>query len=569
MKTKIRLLVILPMLALAILSFILAAIEVRKGITNQAYNGMESTALAVRKIFEMGGEGDYSIDADGNLWKGDEMNISEALELVDEIKENTGYDVTVFYEDTRVLTSITDDSGNRQVGTKASDEVTAAVLEKGENFYGNDIEILGKRYICYYIPFYQPGDDSRPVGMVFLGEEYQKVSALVKSASRTICGGMVGILVFAVTLSIIISGRMSGAIREAILLVQQLGEGRLGISVKKTLAGRKDEIGDLCRSVKQLDTKLTEMISEILEQSGELNSIAEECEEKAGNASRATSGITTAVESIAAASQSQAQDVENANESVGMIGNAIQSTDQKMTSSSDTIRNISIASESLKEILNGFEASMENVEDRVGLIHKQTNATHESVEQISGMVQVITDIASQTNLLSLNASIEAARAGEMGKGFSVVAGEIKGLAEQCAVSVVKIQEIIELLKTNSDVSVATMETVLESINQQADILSRTNEQFEIMERGVESSEKNIRMVLEDVKLLEQAKGSTEAVVQNMAAIAQQNAAGTEETVSSATEVNQMVAETAENMKELKRIAGILVEKAKVFQVTAI
>lgn len=210
---------------------------------------------------------------------------------------------------------------------------------------------------------------------------------------------------------------------------------------------------------------------------------------------------------------------------------------------------------------------MKNVQDRVGLVYEQTNATHESVEQISGMVKVITDIASKTNLLSLNASIEAARAGDVGRGFSVVANEIKELAEQCAVSVVNIQNILGQLNTNSNVSVETMGTVQESINQQADILHRTNEQFEIVEQGVEWSDKNIRMVLEDVGTLEEAKGSTEAVMQHIAGIAQQNVAGTEETVSAVTEVNQMVAETADNMKELKRIAEILVEKVNVFEFT--
>ncbi len=401
--------------------------------------------------------------------------------------------------------------------------------------------------------------------MIFLGEEYQKVFSLVESACTTILWGMSVILVLSLVLSVIVGGRLSGSIREAVLYVRQIGEGRLGISMKKTMIERKDEVGDLGRSVKKLDRQLTEIVSEIQEQSGKLSFIAENCEEKARNASKATSDITMAVEGISAAAANQAQDVDNANESVEMIGNAIQSTNQKMASFSDTTRNISSASESLKMILNGFVSSMENVQTSVGLVYDQTNATHKSVEQISGMVKVITDIASKTNLLSLNASIEAARAGEVGKGFSVVANEIKELAEQCAVSVVNIQEILGQLNTNSNVSVETMETVQESINRQADILHKTNEQFEIVEQGVEWSDQNIRMVLEDVEMLEQAKGSTEEIVQHIAAIAQQNAAGTEETVSSVTEVNQMVAETAENMKELKRIAGILAEEIKVFQ----
>ncbi len=135
LKEKILALSLVPVLVLGITMFLVAADRIANGIYDAAYNGMHATTLAVRDIFEEGKSGAYHMDEQGMLWKGDALNISQATNIVDHIKESTGIDVTIFWGDTRILTSIVDEHGARQINTKASAEVAERVLQNGETCY--------------------------------------------------------------------------------------------------------------------------------------------------------------------------------------------------------------------------------------------------------------------------------------------------------------------------------------------------------------------------------------------------------------------------------------------------
>ncbi len=165
LRTKIMMIALLPVLVLGIGIFILAANRIADGIYNMAYVGMQATAMAVKDIFEIGNPGKYQMDENGDVWKGSSLNITKAIDIVDDIKSNTGIEVTIFWGDTRILTSIENTRGERQIGTKASEQVIQKVLEKGEDYLERDVEILGKEYVVCYIPFYQE-NSKEIVGMI-------------------------------------------------------------------------------------------------------------------------------------------------------------------------------------------------------------------------------------------------------------------------------------------------------------------------------------------------------------------------------------------------------------------
>lgn len=114
LRTKILLIALLPIFLLGIGTFLLAADRTANGIYDQAYAGMQAAALAVRDIFEIGNEGAYHVDENGDVRKGSSLNISQSFEIVDHIKDNTGMDVSIFWGDTRILTSIENETGQRQ-----------------------------------------------------------------------------------------------------------------------------------------------------------------------------------------------------------------------------------------------------------------------------------------------------------------------------------------------------------------------------------------------------------------------------------------------------------------------
>ena len=200
------------------------------------------------------------------------------------------------------------------------------------------------------------------------------------------------------------------------------------------------------------------------------------------------------------------------------------------------------------------------------VISEQTNTTNESALKIKEATDMITDIAEETNLLSLNASIEAARAGEQGRGFAVVAAQIQRLAEQSNESARQIDEIIHSLIADSEKAVNTMEDVKRVIEKQNENVINTENAFLGVKEGIDKSMGNINEIAEKTKQLDESRIKVVDVVQNLTAIAQENAASTEETSASASEVGTIVEDIANNAKQLNTIAGEMEESIKMFVV---
>lgn len=564
-RGKILLLALLPMLILGVAAFFFSLISLNNNIMEQAHIGMEATALTLRESFDNSVEGEYSMDGDGNLWKGSQLNVSEATGLVDSVKSHAGYDVTIFYGDTRVLTSIVNESGERMVGTQASEEIVSTVLEKGEIFQSNYTDVMGERYICCYIPLYQYNTRT-PIGMVFLGEPYDNVQEILNGAYIQLLEGAGFIILIVLVAAVLIGTKMANSMKLSASFVEQMGNGKLGIRMSGKLLKRKDEIGDICKNVNLLDKNLTTIMVELQKQSESLETTSAECNQSAGKVFSSVEQINSAVEEIAASSTAQATDAVKAEESVKTIGEIMDETDASLQEFADTTKQMSGAADSAKEILTELNESMSQVKKAVQDIYTQTNETHVSVQKIGEMTEIITGIAAQTNLLSLNASIEAARAGEMGRGFAVVAAEIQKLAEQCNTSAGEIQQVLTQLRENSNVAVNTMQEVQTIILAQENKLAETNEAFNTVEGGIRQTTGKIGGILDGMSTLHNARVSTIEVVKNVADIAQQNAASTEETAAAVDEVTQRVSAMTDNMKSLNEVAAILKEKSKVFEV---
>ena len=252
MRLRLRLMImaLLPMICLGVFTYLTASVQIRQGMEEQAFGGMQTTTRTVRELFDSMGEGEYYLDETGQMWKGENINISASTELIDSIKEETGLEVTVFYGDVRVLTTLKDTSGNRQVGTKASADISSLVLNKGQDYQSNQTEIFGKRYMCYYAPVYQTGTQT-PVGMIFMGKEYSNVLAVVQKTLMNMLLIILVVFLIVIITSILSANSIASAIKKAILCVDQMSKGQLGIKVSKKLMERKDEIGDMCRGVKQ------------------------------------------------------------------------------------------------------------------------------------------------------------------------------------------------------------------------------------------------------------------------------------------------------------------------------
>ena len=240
------------------------------------------------------------------------------------------------------------------------------------------------------------------------------------------------------------------------------------------------------------------------------------------------------------ATSSQAKDTETASENVAVISGAINDTAMEVKQLDNNAELMKAKSEEALEILDDLKGITDEAGQAINVIYEQTNKTNSSAKSIGEAVNLISDIANQTNLLSLNASIEAARAGEAGQGFAVVATEISALAEQTNNSAHMIKGIIDSLMRDSNNAVKTMDKVQEIIVKQNDNVDRTVRIFNELEDNINITVSTSAKISEDVKALEEARNVVEDALQNLSAVAEQNAAGTEETSNSMDRVGNVI-----------------------------
>lgn len=185
-----------------------------------------------------------------------------------------------------------------------------------------------------------------------------------------------------------------------------------------------------------------------------------------------------------------------------------------------------------EEMLVSLVEMNNKTSDTIGVVTEQTDRTNESAQNISNAVTLIQDIAAQTNLLSLNASIEAARAGESGRGFAVVAEQIRKLAEDSAESATEIENIVRELMGNSKDSVEKMQELSRDSSVQADKLNRTKESFYELKKEINEVSSASKEIFDQTVVIEELKKGVNDVIEQLASVAQENAASTEETSAS-------------------------------------
>lgn len=203
--------------------------------------------------------------------------------------------------------------------------------------------------------------------------------------------------------------------------------------------------------------------------------------------------------------------------------------------------------------------------EALSFVETSVTDTKNSVEKIQSATKLISEIASQTNLLSLNASIEAARAGDAGKGFAVVAEEIGKLAEQSAESAKEIKIISENLKNDSDKTVDNVSETLTTVSKQKKILQTTVEAFAEIQKNTESILEKVNIIVKNTENCSTSCAKVQDTISSLSAISEENAAGCEETTASMETLGHINGEIANSAKALKDLASKLDVLVKEYQ----
>ena len=403
--------------------------------------------------------------------------------------------------------------------------------------------------------------------LVVNANKKQALSGTTSIVTSTVKGSIFA-MVLCLIAAIFVTRKIVAPIISATDTVEKLGNLDFSedVSSDKKMLNRKDEVGVMLRSITELKNIIVKVMAEIRAYSESLGEAAEALKNSANESSTAAGQVETAITGIADGASSQAQETQSATENVIVMGKMIEQASTEVEQLGDNAADMHKASENAMSILAELEKINQKTMEAIHIIGEQTQKTNESAAKIKVATDMISEIAEETTLLSLNASIEAARAGEQGRGFAVVANQIQKLAEQSADATTQITEVISELVNDAQESVQTMDEVKEVMNQQSENVSQTEKAFKNVEKGIAESIESVEKITDKTRKLDEARAGVVDVVQSLSAIAEENAASAEETSASASEVGSIMEDVSPNANMLDEIAVKLNENVKRFKI---
>ena len=537
----------IPMIAAIVALTVYASGKMKNELIDSTYLRLKACATSVEQYFTW--------DIREDILEKDDIS----YQFIDSLQEEH-IEQTLFMGDERFITSIVGEDGKRIEGTKADPKVWKTV-KSGNDYMSDGVKINGERYYVYYMPV--RSDDGEILGMAFSGER--------ESAVRNAISGMLRSLVLLAGCMIVLFTAilvyLSFKIRKPLLATAEyidcVANGDLSgnLEVKSVIR----EVTTLIRASAALKDKLNSIVTEVDGHAMQLDNNMESLNVLASASSKGANQIRQAIDELSKTAVSLAENVQSVNTSMMEMGNnvtAIHSETVTLNENSDKMDHANRnASESMNLVLTSSHTSSAIIEEMI----VQVKATNEAIASISKAVELISDITSQTNLLSLNASIEAARAGQAGRGFAVVATEIKQLADQSSQGAAAIKNIVDdiLEKSNKSVELTErMRTLAEK--EQADIGSAKTG-FDTLSQIIEANVATAGTIAEKTKNLEELKQTIINNITELSAISEENAASNEEVTANVSSIAESIDRISEDTGMIKKVSAALEEQMKYFK----
>ncbi|MGN0612605.1 MAG: methyl-accepting chemotaxis protein [Porcipelethomonas sp.] len=480
--------------------------------------------------------------------------------IVDQLKGESDNEFTIFMGDERINTTIMD-GDERAVGTKMNEEVAKIVLE-GKEEYFHETEILGTTYMAAYAPILD--ENGEAVGALFTGLDMTDIAAQrMISTAVGVAIALVVIVVVIVVMNLYIGRSIVKPVTQLCSVAKEMANGNLGVEINKSA---NNEIGTLSDSLSEVQANLKIYIGDISEHmealaagdmttevnreyvgdfasiKNSINKITDALNNTLSSINIAAEQVNSGAEQVATAAQSLSQGATEQASSIQELSGSIMSVSEQVNQNA---KNVNVAGNYVQESQNGIENSNKYMHQMM----EAMNDINESSSQISKIIKVIDDIAFQTNILALNAAVEAARAGAAGKGFSVVADEVRNLASKSADAAKQTTLLIEgsVTSVGKGMEIAQeTDRALETVRAQSEMVVQTIKKIQDASNEQAEAINQITIGLEQIS----------SVVQTNSATSQESAAASEELSGQA----QMLQEEISQFK-LKNSFGMASETA--------
>ncbi|CCJ34433.1 methyl-accepting chemotaxis protein [Caloramator australicus] len=364
-------------------------------------------------------------------------------------------------------------------------------------------------------------------------------------------------------LGLAFANRISNPLINIMHLMKRAEKGDMAIDVEVTSS---DEVGRIQESFKNMIKAQREMIKkikvsveEVLGQSENLSATSEEM-------ASSSQEVAKTMQQIAEGSSSQANDLQEIVSLMINLTNSIEGAYQQLQKVKDEAGNTSNKASAGKEEMDKLIKSIDDIRNAFELVVAKVNNLTSSVKEISNITSVITSISEQTNLLALNAAIEAARAGEAGRGFAVVADEVRKLAEESKKSTSEIAELVSSIQKDTEDVIKTSSSVENFIKSQTKAVENTVGAFGEILESVEGIVPLMEMVHRGMDEVVKSKDEILSKVEAVSAVTEENSAAAEEVAASSEELSASSQEVAATAEHLSSLASDLSKMVDVYKV---
>lgn len=519
LKTELMIFIISILVLLVGSILIITNIQTKKLATKNIKSKLNSNVNLIIKYLDKTYPGEWMVKGN-KLYKGEKL-INNDTGFVDEIKKETEAAATIFLDDTRIATNVVD-NGKRAVGTKMSKEVYDSVIKNG-NIFSGQANVLNSKYETKYIPIRD--NDKRIIGALFIGVEKSIIDKSINNILVVIVSISLVLLFICIFLANIRTNKFVNNIKKILQSLNILSTGDLTTFCSIHSA---DEIKDIGDELNITINKIRDLVKNIKDNSNNIKGDSENLLHVSEEMIESCQSISQAIGDIAKGTGSQAGDLISIASILNSFGEVLDNIIKSINNINMGSKQINYKANNSSKELEKLYSSVNKINETLGIVIKGVENLDGNIKKINEITIVINNIADQTNLLALNASIEAARVGEQGKGFSVVAEEIRKLAEESKISSKNINDLIKDISKNTEKVVLTTDYMGKEFNEGINIINSSIESFKEIIDGINDIMPKIDEVNEAASKIDGDKNEIIEKIESASSVAEEVSASSEE-----------------------------------------